>query len=670
MTYNIKGDYLNKRNKGINNYKDYEENSTSKNKMLSLIVDINSDIKKNLFAIKRKEDKEIKEPIFEELNNNKNNSFDSEMKISELTFGKILYEYFIKEFFDNSQFIENLDFKLCNSFYKYIKYIKLKKEDSDQYEIENIIRTYYKEEDINFNRENNYEDLYYSNYNEHISQSEKDYIEKYFIEKFFEGIISKIEIINQKKKNKIILFTKYPFIRYITGQTKFEFKENANRDSEFSKKYDLIKYIDYFIEEINYNKRNKKKFIFLTKINFHYLPKFSYYLAIFHNLFFLFTMKGDNQISITNTLMNRIKDKDKIKNMINKSANDWNNLYQIFCIVYMIINASLIFMWMMIHLPLYYHINKVDYLKMRKKKNRKMSIFDKLYITILILNLKGEHILPLIYEFFVSLICILLKQRNILYPFLLIPILYINKTMRNILLSIQLNFYPFILTFFFAFIIMYLLANIYFFFFNLDFQREINYYSDNYCKTLTFAFLNALDNGLRARGGMGDSAIRVSYNKDKKHYILRLILDDIFFFLIVIIMIDLVFGIVLRSFDKLQHMNYKYDLDKKNHCFICDSKKENLEKNRINFYEHVHVTHNTWNYIEYMIKIKLNEEINPINEYILNKINKKDISWLPTYKDLENENINDNNYYEDKNVIILNENFPNYKIKPIPYKNI
>ena len=117
-------------------------------------------------------------------------------------------------------------------------------------------------------------------------------------------------------------------------------------------------------------------------------------------------------------------------------------------------------------------------------------------------------------------------------------------------------------------------------------------------------------------------------------------------------------------------MNYKYDLDKKNHCFICDSKKENLEKNRINFYEHVHVTHNTWNYIEYMIKIKLNEEINPINEYILNKINKKDISWLPTYKDLENENINDNNYYEDKNVIILNENFPNYKIKPIPYKNI
>ena len=670
LTYNIKGDYLNKRNNGINNYKDYEENSTSKNKMLSLIVDINSDIKKNLFAIKRKEDKEIKEPIFEELNNNKNNSFDSEMKISELTFGKILYEYFIKEFFDNSQFIENLDFKLCNSFYKYIKYIKLKKEDSDQYEIENIIRTYYKEEDINFNRENNYEDLYYSNYNEHISQSEKDYIEKYFIEKFFEGIISKIEIINQKKKNKIILFTKYPFIRYITGQTKFEFKENANRDSEFSKKYDLIKYIDYFIEEINYNKRNKKKFIFLTKINFHYLPKFSYYLAIFHNLFFLFTMKGDNQISITNTLMNRIKDKDKIKNMINKSANDWNNLYQIFCIVYMIINASLIFMWMMIHLPLYYKINKVDYLKMRKKKNRKMSIFDKLYITILILNLKGEHILPLIYEFFVSLICILLKQRNILYPFLLIPILYINKTMRNILLSIQLNFYPFILTFFFAFIIMYLLANIYFFFFNLDFQREINYYSDNYCKTLTFAFLNALDNGLRARGGMGDSAIRVSYNKDKKHYILRLILDDIFFFLIVIIMIDLVFGIVLRSFDKLQHMNYKYDLDKKNHCFICDSKKENLEKNRINFYEHVHVTHNTWNYIEYMIKIKLNEEINPINEYILNKINKKDISWLPTYKDLENENINDNNYYEDKNVIILNENFPNYKIKPIPYKNI
>ena len=288
--------------------------------------------------------------------------------------------------------------------------------------------------------------------------------------------------------------------------------------------------------------------------------------------------------------------------------------------------------------------------------------------------MKGDNILPLIYEFCVCFLCLILKQRKILYPFLLIPILYINKTLRNIIVSIKLNLYPFTLTFFFAFIVMYVLSNMYFFFFNLDFEKEINYYQDNCCKTLAFAFLNALDNGLRARGGMGDSAKRISFKNNNKHYILRLVIDDIFFFLIVIISIDLVFGIVLRSFDKLQHINAKYDTDKKKYCFICHSKKEILEKNRISFYDHVNITHNVWNYIEYMIKIKLNEEIdfNQVNDYVINKINKMDISWLPTYKDTENENLNDNNNTnsEDKNIVILNENFLNYKIKQITDKSI
>ena len=53
----------------------------------------------------------------------------------------------------------------------------------------------------------------------------------------------------------MILFTKFPLMKYISYQTKYEFRENVNRDSEFSKKYDLIKYIEYFIEEINYNKK-------------------------------------------------------------------------------------------------------------------------------------------------------------------------------------------------------------------------------------------------------------------------------------------------------------------------------------------------------------------------------------------------------------------------------
>lgn len=66
-------------------------------------------------------------------------------------------------------------------------------------------------------------------------------------------------------------------------------------------------------------------------------------------------------------------------------------------------------------------------------------------------------------------------------------------------------------------------------FFNKDYIQELDYHDDNVCKTLIFCVLNALDNGLRARGGIGDSGIRISFMRDKNHYIQRLIMDDIFF---------------------------------------------------------------------------------------------------------------------------------------------
>ena len=210
----------------------------------------------------------------------------------------------------------------------------------------------------------------------------------------------------------------------------------------------------------------------------------------------------------------------------------------------------------------------------------------------------------------------------------------------------------------------YSLTNIYFFFLHSDFSTEINYYNDNYCNSLIFAYLNALDYGLRARGGLGDSGRRISFLRNKQHYLIRLFIDDLFFLLIVIIMIDMVFGIIIKSFDELRHSNQKHLSDKVNYCFICHANKELLEKLRINFNEHVMITHNIWKYIEYMISLKLKDihDLNYINQYIRTKMERKDITWLPTYKDIYKEN--DNNL-EDKNLIISNENAGKYKIKTI-----
>ena len=65
-----------------------------------------------------------------------------------------------------------------------------------------------------------------------------------------------------------------------------------------------------------------------------------------------------------------------------------------------------------------------------------------------------------------------------------------------------------------------------------------------------------------------------------------------------------------------------------------------------------------------MISLKLTNsyDLNSINQYVKNKLEKKDITWLPTYKDKINnkENIND---FNENNLIVYKENISNYKIR-------
>ena len=657
------------------------ESSSSNVVLLNTIIDTNKDLQNQLLALNLEKDKQENEhfknilstdgeiskyslketrTLKEEINNNE---LALELQISKLTFGKKLYDFFRKQFYEDPNFVETLEFKLTNSFYKFIKIITLKKSITQKAPSMEQIKKMSDEENQKKEKTNSSKRnlLIYNSLN-----YEKDLIEKYFIEKFFEKITSTVEIRTNEGISKTIIYTRLPIMRLLSQSTRLEFYKNVNRDNETSKKNDLMKYIEYFIKEIKYyRKYNNKWDVWFSKINFYYLEITSYIYALVYNLFLLFTIRGDTRITGNFTLKKRRRDKDKILNLIDYSINEWDAIYYIFNWVYLAINGIFILLWFRYKLPLYYREDKINYREIFKKdKSKKLNIFDKLYILIKMCVFGRNYIKMLIYEFLMCIVCLIIKRSEVLYPFLVIPVIFINRTLKNIIISIRLNFKQFCLTFCFAFIIIYVFSNLYFFFLNSDFEEVLNYYNDNYCKTLTFAFLNALDNGLRARGGLGDSGKRISFLKNSAHYVLRLILDDLFFLFIVIIMIDMVFGIVVKSFDALRYRNQKFHSDKINHCFICHSHRDSLEKMRKNFNEHIKRTHNLWNYVEYMILLKLKDyhDLNAINQYVRGKMERKDITWLPTYKDINKENDND---FEDKNLLICHENADNYKLKCI-----
>ena len=548
----------------------------------------------------------------------------------------------------NSQKLQNLNYQI----HRYIKIILFDtRKIENKVNIDQISKIIDIEGDIFLEDLNDKDRFKKQNLKDNLNY-EKDMLEKYYIQKFFEDITKIIEVRTDEGINKQIIYTKLPIMKFLSKETKKQFLKNANRDNEITKKNDLMKYIEYFIKEIKYFKKNYYKWDYVfSKIDFKYLILLSYLFAVVYNLLLLLTIKGDNTISNLDKIKGRRQNELKINNLINYSVNEWSKVYQAFDIIYLILNIILILLWILYKLPLYYKIDQIKYKEIHISKNKKLSFYDKIYILFKMGFFDRNYISMLIFEFIINIICFAVKRAEIIYSFLLLPILVINKILKNIMISIRLNYHQFLLTFFLAFILAYIFSNFYFFFLNSDFYAELNY------------------GGLRARGGLGDLAKRISYSKNKNHYLFRIVIDDLFFLFIVIIMIDMVFGIIIKSFDVLRRRNQKYHKDKKNYCYICHSNRDSLEKSRLNFKDHINITHNLWNYVEYMISLKLKDvrDLNYINKYIREKIDKKDITWLPTYKDIINKRNEKYKDFDENNLIIFAENFCNYKIKSVDY---
>lgn len=160
----------------------------------------------------------------------------------------------------------------------------------------------------------------------------------------------------------------------------------------------------------------------------------------------------------------------------------------------------------------------------------------------------------------------------------------------------------------------------------------------------------SMDYGFRTRGGVGELIQRLSYERNSGRYIGRFFYDLAYFFLVVVLMLELVFGVIIETFRDLRIEETKHEYDKSYICFICGVKKDDLEKNRKSFKEHCEKTHNVWNYINYMLRLKFSDpqDLNAINSFALDMIENKKIGWVPLIeKNLHHSDLNEN--HDDSN---------------------
>ena len=226
------------------------------------------------------------------------------------------------------------------------------------------------------------------------------------------------------------------------------------------------------------------------------------------------------------------------------------------------------------------------------------------------------HDRSLLYHCAMLMVCLIgFCYRSYSYSVLLMDLVHREETLYNVIRSVTRNGRSIVLTAMFASILVYLFSIIGYLFFNdqciveIETTRrwteminetvdgfvhvvprvveEIETIEENHCETLLMSIITTFDQGLRNGGGIGDFLKRIS--KDDPQFLYRVLYDLLFYFGIIIIVLNLIFGVIIDTFADLRNEKQKKDDIIRNTCFICGLERRSFDNRSISFETHIQV---------------------------------------------------------------------------------
>ena len=77
----------------------------------------------------------------------------------------------------------------------------------------------------------------------------------------------------------------------------------------------------------------------------------------------------------------------------------------------------------------------------------------------------------------------------------------------------------------------------------------------------------------------------------------RVINDMLFFFLVIIIVLNLIFGVIIDTFADLRSEKQQKEEILKNTCFTCGLDRSQFDNKAVSFEDHIHQEHKMWHYL-------------------------------------------------------------------------
>merc|ERR1719208_39198 len=138
-----------------------------------------------------------------------------------------------------------------------------------------------------------------------------------------------------------------------------------------------------------------------------------------------------------------------------------------------------------------------------------------------------------------------------------------------------------------------------------------------------------MNQGLRNGGGIGD-VLRQPSSKDPL-FMIRVLYDILFFFIVIIIVLNLIFGVIIDTFADLRSEKQNKEEVIKNSCFICGLERKAFDNKYVTFEEHVRNEHNMWHYLYFIVLIRVKDptEYTGPESYVADMVKERNLDWFP-----------------------------------------
>jgi hypothetical protein len=231
------------------------------------------------------------------------------------------------------------------------------------------------------------------------------------------------------------------------------------------------------------------------------------------------------------------------------------------------------------------------------------------------------------------------------YCFHLLDLVVISPSLQNVVRSVTQPITSLAMTALLGLFAVYIFSLVGFYAFPNDFYSEST--AGDECKTMVLCFTTFLYNGLLSGGGIADfmsyelgwspSFSGLDFQQTGLMFA-RTIFDLMFFIIVLVLLLNIIFGIILDTFSDLREKAKEQNEDMTSKCFICGIDKtkfdEAFQKRGIQKgfeLEHIDHEHNMWDYLSFVMHLNHKEETDytGAETYVANCLSEEDISWVP-----------------------------------------